>query len=266
MKVIISHDVDHLYNTDHCRDLYFPKLWFRSSMDLVRHKLTTKEWALQMAIPFKRKMHNLEELMQLDAEYGIPSTFFFGMASGLGMSYRQKTALPLIRQVQKRDFAVGVHGIAYSDYKMMKKEYDDFAALIGTKDFGIRIHYVRYDDSTFEKLSDIGYSFDTSEFDKAIGFTLKSPYKIGDMWEFPLNLMDSYLPYDFEKAKEMTLKILQEAEQIKLPYLTALFHDNHFSENFGQYYKWYQWLLDYLKNKAHEFISFKQAIQLLEKR
>ena len=34
-----------------------------------------------------------------------------------------------------------------------------------SQQFGIRMHYVRYNSSTFSKLSEIGYLFDTSELD-----------------------------------------------------------------------------------------------------
>jgi peptidoglycan/xylan/chitin deacetylase (PgdA/CDA1 family) len=264
MKVIISHDVDHLYYTDHLKDFYFPKLWIRSCLDLLKRDVPINEWWLRCATPFKRRMHRIDELMQFDQEHGIPSTFFFGMANGLGMSYTQQNAAPVIEMVRAKGFDVGVHGIAYTNQDAMKKEHDDFAKIIGTEDFGIRTHYVRYDDSTFSKLSDIGYTFDSSEFDKVMRYTLKEPYLIGDMWEFPLSLMDSYLPYNLEKAKESTLEIIKEAEKMKLLFFIVLFHDIYYSDTFGQYQKWYRWLIEYLKKDGHEFISFIQAIKLLE--
>jgi peptidoglycan/xylan/chitin deacetylase (PgdA/CDA1 family) len=244
-------------------DLYFPKLWIRSSKDLLKNKITAEEWVLRMAAPLKRKIHRLEELMQFDAEHGIPSTFFFGMASGLGMSYTQKTALPLIHQVQKRGFAVGVHGIAYSDHNAMKKEHDDFAALTGAKDFGMRMHYVRFDNSTFKLLSSIGYLFDTSEFDKEKGYTLKAPYQIGDMWEFPLCIMDSYLPYDLDEAKRVTLDILGKLEKSSLKYLTILFHDAHFDAAYGTYRQWYMWIVSMLSESGYAFASYEHAVKNL---
>lgn len=263
MKVIISHDVDHLYNTDHLKDLYFPKLWVRSSSELLKREISPRVWWLRCTTPFKRRMHRIDELMRFDKEQGIPSTFFFGMASGLGMTYTQKTAAPLIEMVRSHGFDVGVHGISYTDYNAMKREYDDFTALIGSNDFGIRMHYVRYDNSTFGILSDIGYVFDTSEFDKVKGYTLKSPYKIGDMWEFPLSIMDSYLPYRLDKAKQNTKELIQKALQAGLSYLTILFHDAHHSESYEVYREWYMWVINYFQNRQFQFISYHEAMQEL---
>lgn len=39
MKVIISHDVDHLFRDDHYRDLIYPKLWVRSSLELIKESI-----------------------------------------------------------------------------------------------------------------------------------------------------------------------------------------------------------------------------------
>ncbi len=261
MKIIISHDVDHLYNTDHFKDLYYPKLWVRSCLEFLKREISLKEWWLRFATPFKRRMHRIDELMLFDQEHGIPSTFFFGMANGLGMSYTQQTATPVIELARSLGFDVGVHGIAYTDHDTMKKEHDDLAALIGARDFGIRMHYVRYDNSTFGKLSDIGYTFDTSEFDKAKGYTLKSPYKIGDMWEFPLCIMDTYLPYDLDDAKRVTLDVLIKAEHVGIEYLNILFHDVHFDLAYATYRDWYMWLIRMLIEREHVFVSYKQAIE-----
>lgn len=264
MKIIISHDVDHLYNTDHLKDLYFPKLWVRNSIELLRRKITLKEWLLRVLTPFRKRLHRIDELIRYDINHGIPSTFFFGMANGLGMSYSKRAAFPVIKRVISEGFNVGVHGIEYCDADIMKKEYQAFSSLTGIFEFGIRMHYVRFDNSTFKKLSDIGYVYDSSEFDKEKGYIVKAPYKVGDMWEFPLNIMDSYLSYNLDEAKEKTLKIIKEVETKGLPYLTVLFHDPHYSDAYGRYRDWYRWLINYLITKEYEFVSYQNAITELE--
>jgi hypothetical protein len=266
MKIIISHDVDHLYNTDHFKDLIFPKLWIRSSLELIGGELSTQEWFLRLRSTFKNKMNRIDELMHFDIEHGVPSTFFFGMANGLGMSYSKAKALPWIQHVRRQGFDVGVHGIAYQNIELIQKEYDDFADLMNMESFGIRMHYVRFDDSTFYKLSRVGYIFDTSEFDKKQGYLIKKPYKINDMWEFPLCLMDSYLPYDLEDAKRMTINVIEKAKRAEIEYLTILFHDPHFDNAYSVYKDWYIWLIEMLLNRRYEFISYRDAIKYLNER
>ena len=263
MKVIVSHDVDHLFARDHWfRDLIYPKLWVRTSIELVKGSITGGEWLRRCLSCFRRERHNLEALMNFDESHGIPSTFFFGMSQGLGMSYRPEEAAPVVQRVHERGFSVGVHGIAYQDLEQMKKERETFCRVTGLEPCGIRMHYVRFDEETFEKLSMIGYAFDTTEFDKMNCGTRKDPYRVGDMWEFPLAVMDAYLPQKFEVAQHQTLELLQECKAKGLQYVTVLFHDYHFCEDYLDMRKWYEWLMNYFQNSSEfTFISYEEARQ-----
>jgi hypothetical protein len=264
MKIIISHDVDHLYGSDHLTDLFYPKLWARESHQFLRRRISAKEWALRMAAPFHRNLHHLEEIMRFDQENGIPSTFFFGMEKGLGMSYGKKQALNAICRVQAEGFATGVHGIAYNDAGAIHMEYKAYEKLTGCAPQGIRMHYVRYTDKTLQMLSDAGYAFDSTEFDKKTGYCVKAPYQVGGMWEFPLTIMDVYLPYDAQKAKEITVDILRRAMDQNTGYCTILFHDTNFSAAYQVYKDWYEWLIGYCRKEGFGFSSFQKAMRELK--
>ena len=265
-KVIISHDVDHLFARDHWfRDLHYPKLWVRSTLELLKREITGKEWWLRCTSCFRKNRHNLDALMDFDEAHGIPSTFFFGMNQGLGMSYKPEEAAPVIKRVHERGFAVGVHGIEYRDPAGMKKEYDTFKQVTGIEPCGIRMHYVRFDENTFKKLSNIGYAFDTTEFDKQNNGTRKDPYKVGTMWEFPLSIMDGYLPNHFEKMRENTIHLLSECEKKKLEYVVLLFHDLYFCDDFHDLFHWYKWIVEWMKReKKYSFASFDEIIKTME--
>ena len=266
MKIIVSHDVDHLYGRDHWfRDLIYPKLWVRSSLALLKRDITCKEWWLRNTSCFRKNRHNLEALMDFDAKHGIPSTFFFGMNQGLGMSYKPEEAKLMILKVHERGFAVGVHGIEYQDAAGMKREYDTFKQVTGLEPCGIRMHYVRFDADTFEKLNDIGYAFDTTEFDKPNCGTRKPPYKVGKMWEFPLTIMDAYLPPTLDEAKKSTMKLLDQCKGQKLQYITVLFHDYQFCEDYSDMKKWYDWLMNYFMDSGeYSFASYNEVMRELE--
>lgn len=263
MKIIVSHDVDHLFRDDHYRDLIYPKLWVRSTLELVRGYYGCKEWLYRMATPFSKKRHKIEDVMKFDKEQGVPSSFFFGMANGLGMSYKKERAVDVIRMVDNEGFDVGVHGIEYESIEGMKKEFDDFKKIIGREDFGIRMHYVRFNDKTFENLSKCNYLFDTTEFDKKKGHLFKEPYRIGRMWEFPLSIMDGYLPLNLDDKKRMTIDLVNEADKLGISYLTILFHDYQFCEGYATERDWYKWAIRYLGDK-YGFISYRDAIKELE--
>lgn len=264
MKIIVSHDVDHLFRNDHYRDLIYPKLWVRSTLELIKNKYGIKEWFHRICTPFSKNRHHIFEVMKFDKAYNVPSSFFFGMDKGLGMSYDIQSAETIIREVDSQGFDVGVHGIAFSEKELMEKEHSLFREVIRRDDFGIRMHYVRFNDKTFSHLDECGYLFDTTEFDKEKGFLIKNPYKVGKMWEFPLTMMDGYLPLKLEEKKAKTTEIIKLAEKENIKYFTLLFHDYQFCEGYATERDWYIWIIKWLHEKGYEFISYKDAIAELE--
>lgn len=265
MKIIVSHDVDHLYRSDHYKDLIYPKLWVRETISFIKNEIDFSQWKGRLIGTLKNKRNYIDELIKYDKKNDIPSTFFFGMTQGLGMSYKPDKVKPFLIMAQKNGFDVGVHGIAYNDKDEMKKEFYTFKNLFGFKPEGIRMHYVRYDDNTFKNLSKIGYVYDSSEFDKEKGTCLKNPYKVNDLWEFPLCLMDGYLPKLPKGKKERSLELLKKAEEKNLQYFTVLFHDNQFCDAYSYERDWYIWFTTLLKERGYEFISFADAVRELKR-
>lgn len=266
MYVIISHDVDHLFARDHWfRDLSYPKLWVRSTIQLGRRIISLKEWWLRCSSCFRSKRNNIEEILRFDRSNGIPSTFFFGVNQGLGLSYKALEARDTVIKTHNAGFDVGVHGIVFDSEDGIKKEYNEFVKTMGFEPCGIRMHYVRFDKNTFEYEANAGYRFDSTEFDKKNNGTRKSPYRVGNMWEFPLTIMDGYLPVGLDAMKKATLKLISECEEKQIRFVTILFHDCYFCEDYVELSQWYRWLVGYIKSKEQfTFISFKEAIEQLE--
>lgn len=267
MKIIISHDVDHLDATDHLtKDLILPKLWVRSFLHLCAGKISFRTFWHRLTILFHNRMNRTEEVMEFDRAHGIPSVFFFGMDHILGMSYSQKKAAPVIRKVLDAGFDAGVHGVDYQDMENMRREHDDFATLSGTASFGIRTHYVRFDDETFSKMEQAGYLYDSSWFNKQ-ELDIRAPYKVGKMWEFPLHIMDGYIcePGHLEEGLQATFAAIRKAEEQGMPYCTILFHDYQFDDRYDpQMKRWYEETVRYCEEQHYEFISYRDAIKELE--
>ncbi len=266
MKIIISHDVDHLYPSDHVfRDLIFPKLWLRSFCFFLQRKIGFKTFVYRLFSIFDKRLHRIPEIINFDKENGIPSTFFFGMDNILGMSYKREKANKWIKYVIMRGMDVGVHGVEIKNIDKMIEEFNSFREVSNMSEFGIRTHYVRFDEMTFQKMSEIGYLFDTSEFNKC-KLELKLPYKIGAMWEFPLYIMDGYvMKNDIEKAKNITIEALKQAEMRGIEYFTFLFHDYMFNERtYPQDNAYYRWFVDFCLKSNYRFISYKSVIKELE--
>lgn len=267
MKIIISHDVDHLYATDHLfKDLILEKLWIRSFLHLCAGKIGLKTFLYRLTLLFHNRMHRIDELMAFDRAHGIPSVFFFGMDHVLGMSYSQKRAAPEIQKVLNAGFDAGVHGVDYQSAGNIRAEHDAFRRISGMSSFGLRNHYVRFDETTFQKMEGAGYLFDSTWFNKK-KLELCAPYKVGRMWEFPLHIMDGYIcfPGKLEEGLEATRSAIRQAETEGMPYCTILFHDYQFDSRYDPEKKrWYEETIRFCEESGYEFISYRDAIQELE--
>ena len=266
MKVIISHDVDHLYVSEHYADLVVPKFIVRAFIELFSGKISFYTWHKRILVLLTNRWHRIPELITFNKENEIPATFFFGIAKGKGMMYSNKSAMPWLKYVFEKGIEAGVHGIAYDNIEEIRKEYKAFENISGKKGFGIRMHYLRQNENTFLNLEKAGYIFDSSEY------KLENPYKIGNMWEFPLSLMEGYLFEDgkpwqtqsIEQAKKKTIEIFKEANNNNLQYFSVLFHDRYFDTSFKDWNSWYIWLIEFLKEQKCTFISYADAIKELE--
>lgn len=265
MKIIISHDVDHLFLSDHMlKDLIIEKMWVRSFIYLLQRKITLKTFFHRLF--YGNRMYRIPEVMKYDKDHGIPSVFFFGMDNVLGMSYSQKKATRIINLVMQNGFAVGVHGCNYQNLKKMQKEHDDFMNISNLKSFGLRNHYVRFDERTFEKMNSCGYKYDSTDFNKK-ELEFKKPYKIGNMWEFPLHIMDGYIcfPGKYQQGLEDTFKAIKQAELSGCPFCTILFHDYQFDDNkYPELKAWYEQTIKFCEDNGYSFISYDDAIKELE--
>lgn len=266
MRVILSHDVDHITVWEHWKDPIIPKFIVRGWLELTLRKVTMRELAHRHAGLVRNRWERIREVMDLHEKLDIKSCFFFGMANGVGLSYPLRHAEQHVPQVLARGFEAGVHGIAYTNAEDMAQEHRLFTAISGLDQFGIRMHYLRQDETTFQKLAALGYAFDATRQE------LSDPYRLHGMWEFPLLLMDGwamdgdkrYQSRDLEGAKRYTLAKLEEAERAGLNYASILFHDRYYSPAFATWKAWYEWLLGHLKERGHGFVSHAEAMRQLE--
>lgn len=267
MKVIASHDIDHLTVSEHLlKDLIVPKFFVRSYIELLNGKIALSELFNRYGDLFKNKWQHIEELHQFNAQHNVPSTFFISVNQGVGLSYSLSQATFWIKRLQELGCEVYPHGIEFESYDKINQEYQLFKDISGATSIGTRMHYIRKNESTLTNMERVGYVFDTSEM------SFKAPYKIGNMWEFPFQIMDGYI---IEKPKqwqcknlnqcmEETKRLIDKAHQEKLPYLGIDFHDRYFSDAHKTWKNWYIWLIEYLISQDIKFVSFKQAISELE--
>ena len=228
MKVIVSHDVDHLSVTEHVfADLYIPKLILRNHLELFSRSINLEEYILRWRSIFANKIHHIEELVKFDKQNNIPSTFFFGVNNGKSLNYSINEAKKWIEYVERNGLATGVHGINFKKLDIMKNEFDKFKLITFKKIIGIRMHYLRHDHETHKKLSSIGYSYDASVFNK------KLPFVNNGILCFPTHIIDAYEVYNgqkwlrnsFEKIKENTKLKIDNFIEHEIDFLSILSHD-----------------------------------------
>ncbi len=268
MKAIISHDIDHISVLEHTfKDAIIPKFMVRMHIELLAGKISLREYMLRWTDFFKNKWQNIDELITYNNINNIPSSFFIAVNRGVGLNYSNRAALLWIEQMKRRNCEINIHGIEFENQEFINKEFDLFGQLAGQNNFGVRMHYVRNSAQTFTMLDKAGYKFDSTEH------AFKDPYKIGNMWEFPFQIMDGWVIEDgkkwqslnLEKAKAKTIKLIDKAQAQNLKYLGIDFHDRYFSHSFKTWLNWYMWLVEYLKSNKIEFINYSGAIKELEK-
>jgi hypothetical protein len=268
MKAIISHDIDHITVWEHLfRDTIIPKYLTRMNIEFFSGRITLREYTLRWADFFKNKWQNIDELITFNNINNIPSSFFIAVNKGVGLNYSNTSALLWIEQMKSRNCEIGLHGIEYNDSGLMQKEHAMFAELTGKENFGIRMHYVRQTSDTLQLLAGTGYRYDSTEH------SFNHPYKVGDMWEFPFQIMDGWIIENYKKwqslnleqAKENTRKLIAQAFDRNLQYLGIDYHDRYFSHSFKTWLEWYMWLVEYLRENKVEFVNFDMAIRELER-
>lgn len=268
MKAIISHDIDHITVWEHLfRDTIIPKYMVRMHIELLSGKISLNEYSLRWLDFFKNKWQNIEELIAFNKSNQVPSSFFIAVSKGVGLNYSNDAALIWMEFMKSQECELGIHGIAFQTKSEIDAEFETFKQLTKSTSAGIRMHYVRNTNETYRMLSDAGYRYDSTEH------AFKNPYKIGNMWEFPFQIMDGWIIENSKRwqsvtlaqAKESTIRLIDKAQEAKLAYLGIDFHDRYFSKSFATWIDWYRWTIDYLKTNNIALSNFDQAILELER-
>jgi hypothetical protein len=268
MKAIISHDIDHITVSEHLlKDLIVPKYMARIHVELALGKISLREYILRWSEFFKNKWQNIDELITFNNIHHVPSSFFIGVKNGLGLSYSHEAMMVWIEQIRFRHCELGVHGISFAELDQIKEEHDLFLKYSGQTKTGMRMHYVRQNKNTLSNISKAGYTYDSTVC------SFENPYKIGNMWEFPFQIMDGWVieagrkwqHSNLKQAKEKTKQLIDKAYANNLMYLGVDFHDRYFNSSYKTWIEWYTWLVNYLIENKVSFVNFEQAIKELEK-
>ncbi len=260
MKIIISHDVDHLFLKEHLKDTFLLGNFYRSLKNLAQGNITFKAFLKR----FSRELNRIRSLHEFNKANGVKETFFFGMRKGLNLSYNWQDTKPFIEYLIREEVLVGIHGMGYNSFDLLNEESNRLKTLLPLSyPLGIRTHYLRMDDNTLSIMEKIGFLYDSTQY------ILKNPFLHGKMWEIPINIMDagfiSSYRISLEELKKKTINKIQEAQSRSLPFFVINFHDIYYSDSYPLHKAWYEWLVSYFKNAGNQFVNFAEAIDLLNK-
>lgn len=262
MKIILTHDIDHLMWSDHYfKDYYIPARIIRNFISLLNRQISFNLFFKRMKM--WGRMHRIPELLNFYKDLNIKANFFIGMDNALGLSYNYKKTEKIIRSIQNDGHFLGVHGIDCRTNKGITKELSRFQEISDIKALGYRTHYLRWSGYTYSILENHNIQFDSSMMG------LFKPYKVGSLWEIPISIMDVSV---VERAQENnnidlwnknTNIIFEKALNNNIPYFVINFHDVYFDSQFFTMKEWYKNLVFELQKK-YQIISFEDAVLELE--
>ncbi len=248
LRVALSHDVDR--TRKHYQ--YFSYL----AKSLIKKDFDNAKYQIQSFFSKKEPYWNFPEIIRIEEDLEVKSTFFFLDESipfrlfdkknwqlSLGRyNIREKKITEIMQYLDKNGWEIGVHGsyLSYNNENLLKKEKNNIEDIIGHNVIGTRQHYLNRDDSTWKIHKNLGFKYDSTW-----GLTRSFGFKDGKILPFrpfnddflviPLIIMDT----PFIESKEHWLnyeKLINEIEQHN-GILVINWHQRVFNEKEFPFYK-----------------------------
>jgi len=149
----------------------------------------------------------------LEIERNLKTTYFFipfrskcgdkvqsKNSSYRAAKYNVNDYKELLKYLIKKGNEIGVHGIdSWNSYIKGRRELKRISLLTGSKNLGIRIHWLLHNDQAFRKIEKAGYYYDsTFGYNETVGYrggTLQvfQPIGVENLLELPLHIQDTAL-------------------------------------------------------------------------
>lgn len=258
----LTHDVDRPYKT------------FQAPYYAVQERDLSH---LKSLVSSERPYWQFEEIMELEEELGVRSTFFFLNEKHL---FRDKgprdwinpknwklftgryditdeEIVDVIQMLDKGGWEIGLHGSyeSYRDLERLRYEKETLEEIVGHKVIGGRQHYLNIEKpETWVNHREVGLRYDTSlgsstEYGFQNGYEPLSPFD-NEFVVFPLTAMEVALMDDGLNAAKSLLEGLLEEAKAHDAVMTVLWHPRFFNEReFPEYRSLYRWLISKAQNQ-----------------
>jgi len=243
--VFLSHDVDWDFNGP-------PK----DHILKIKNRFDEK---LFQTTPINKLYRNFSEYMEIEEKYDTKSTFFFRTQYENG-DYRDYDYD--IKKLNKEGWEIGLHTDPSSVNEILeiKREKENLEKILGSKIYGNRVHYLSNDEKLLEKLSKLGFIYDSSFKKTKDAITVEDMgyQQINEIIEFPVTLMDAYLFTYMKISEDKIIKIVEKTlnscRKLNLEFnvMSILWHDNVLKMKGGRMY-----------SKILEFLSSQDDVKLV---
>ena len=230
-----------------------------------------------------------KNIMQIEREYGVRSTFFFLNESfrfnvlkpstwplSLGRyNIKSSEVIKIISELDLEGWEVGLHGSirSYNDGCLLSREKQILEDILGHKVNGTRQHWLNLEISaTWAMHREIGLHYDTSfGYKNDVGFKENichpfTPNKLDNFIVFPLSIMDTFLfnkYVNYEEALSEVKKIINVVEK-QHGVLCVLWHQMVFYEKeFPNHVAIYKRMIEECMGLGAWFGTCSQAYDLI---
>jgi len=298
----LTHDVDHSgirnHKFDHTMFGFLYRATIGSVMDFLKRKKSLKQvclnWQAAASLPFvhlgmaRDFWHPFDRYLEI--EKGLASTFFVipkKGESGLNArgqrpakraaSYDVAELADTLKKLEAAGNEIGVHGIeAWRDSVAGREERERVSRLTGAAEFGVRMHWLFFDERSPVWLEGAGFSYDsTVGYNETIGYRAGTtqvfkPLPAERLLELPMHIMDtalfypSYLNLSSKQAEAMIFPFIENAVHFG-GVLTVNWHDRSIVPE-RLWDGFYIWLLAQLKTKRAWFATAAKTVSWFRKR
>ena len=175
--------------------------------------------------------YNIPDYIEIEEKYGVKSTFFFRTIyeNGHFSDYEDD-----IQTLIRGGWEIGLHTHPQSIKCLEKLQNEKKQLELITKHSisANRVHYLNNDVELASRLHSLGFVYDSSVKKCKDRVTTDDMgfYRIGNMIEFPITLMDAYM-FTYMKIKESQVvalfeKTLNHIKNLKKNIITVIWHDN----------------------------------------
>jgi peptidoglycan/xylan/chitin deacetylase (PgdA/CDA1 family) len=278
--VCLSHDVDHLSLREHFVDPFLLRYILNvARQDLVFRfrplRAVSGYWGLVLAAMGHDRWDVIGDVLEMERQNGVQSTWFVPVKPGLGIAFRPDQAARLVKSLLEAGQHVGLHGQSAHDALELAREANTLSSWIGTAITSLRMHYLRLTDEVLDGMDRARLTLDSTVMDRSMlridGHSLPGPYTLRErVVEIPLHIMDSTLfssrglGLTLADAKAYTRRLLERGRKSgNIVVINS--HPNYYSRQSPDTRDWYRWLISEITSRSDVFITdFRNLVPRLE--